>query len=203
MKRSSDKPGVGRKIIDLGPALEKRRLENEYKWANRAVKEAQGFMADIDPDFQIRAEPRVFRPSDGGEESRIYAVAFSHATDPLIRWTMDAPKDDEYYKNDFERVVREVYEKSKKLSDEHRWSEKAVEAAKNFIGKIDPDLRVNSEERIFTPKDGGKESRVFVLVFSHAKKPWISWSMNASQNEDYYVGDFEKTVRNIYSKMNR
>ncbi len=57
------------------------------------------------------------------------------------------------------------------------WYHQAVEKIATFLPGLDPNLEVELDTTVVTPKQGGDEYTTFVLVFSHSSNPNLQWTM--------------------------
>jgi len=78
------------------------------------------------------------------------------------------------------------------------WYHKAVEKIATFLPGLDPNLEVELDTTVVTPKQGGDEYTTFVLVFSHSSNPNLQWTMEVKPDEHYIENELEQVVTNIY-----
>ncbi len=78
------------------------------------------------------------------------------------------------------------------------WYHQAVEKIATFLPGLDPNLEVELDTTVVTPKQGGDEYTTFVLVFSHSSNPNLQWTMEVEPDEHYIENELEQVVTNIY-----
>ena len=78
------------------------------------------------------------------------------------------------------------------------WYQEAKNRAELFLHELDPELEVEVEEDSISPYDGGDEYDTFVLFFSHASNPNLSWTMAVRPDEAFINNELEQVVRRIY-----
>ena len=78
------------------------------------------------------------------------------------------------------------------------WYQQARARAEQFLPELDPELEVDVEEDSISPYDGGDEYDTFVLFFSHASNPNLSWTMAVRPDEAFINDELEEVVRRIY-----
>ncbi|CAI8018506.1 Penicillin acylase 2 proenzyme [Geodia barretti] len=78
------------------------------------------------------------------------------------------------------------------------WDTRGTDRAEQFLPDLDPELEVDVEEDSISPYDGGDEYDTFVLFFSHASNPDLSWTMAVRPDEAFINNELEEVVRRIY-----
>jgi hypothetical protein len=80
-----------------------------YNWYIRARERIEQFLPDLDKDLQVDVDTTVVTPNDGGAEYTIFALTFSHSSNPNLHWTMEIQMNDEYIEHELEQTVTKIY----------------------------------------------------------------------------------------------
>jgi len=79
---------------------------------------------------------------------------------------------------------------------------KAREKAESFLADIDPELEVDIQESRVTPNDTSKgECSATTLRFSHKSNPFIQWTIEIGEDDEYINNKLETGVREIYQEQ--
>ena len=82
---------------------------NNYQWYHRAKQRVEEFLPDLDRELEIEVEETSITLHEGGEEYQTFALIFSHASNPMLYWTMEVEPSEDFIDNQLEDVVRQIY----------------------------------------------------------------------------------------------
>ena len=80
-----------------------------HDWYHKALEKISAFLPGLDPNLEVELDTTVVTPDQGGDEYTTFVLAFSHASNPNLQWTMEVELDDYYIENELEQVVTNIY----------------------------------------------------------------------------------------------
>jgi hypothetical protein len=80
-----------------------------YDWYVRARERIEQFLPDLDKDLQVDVDTTLVTPNDGSAEYTIFALTFSHPSNPKLHWTMEIQMNEEYIEHELEQIVTKIY----------------------------------------------------------------------------------------------
>ena len=80
-----------------------------YDWYHRAKKRVERLLPTLDENLEVEIETSVVTPYDEGDEYETFVLAFSHASNPNLSWSMEVRMDDEYIEHELAQVVTKIY----------------------------------------------------------------------------------------------
>jgi len=103
----------------------------------------------------------------------------------------------------FENQFDNLSEQDRQMMETDTAYIKAREKAESFLADIDPDLEVDVQESLVTPNDTSKEKySSTTLRFSHKSNPFIHWTMEIGEDDEYKNEKLETGIRKIYQEQN-
>jgi hypothetical protein len=80
-----------------------------YDWYIRARERIEQFLPGLDKDLQVDVDTTLVTPNDGSAEYTIFALTFSHPSNPNLQWTMEIQMNEEYIEHELEQIVTQIY----------------------------------------------------------------------------------------------
>jgi hypothetical protein len=80
-----------------------------YDWYIRARERIEQFLPGLDKDLQVDVDTTLVTPNDGSAEYTIFALTFSHPSNPNLHWTMEIQMNEEYIEHELKQVVTKIY----------------------------------------------------------------------------------------------
>ena len=103
-------PEEFRRLLGLGDFGEQR------PWYEKALRKVREFLPALDKDFVVDVHPVRITETPGkpfAEYRSTLALAFSHQTDPRMKWTMQIGENDDYIENRLQEIVTAMYRAKK------------------------------------------------------------------------------------------
>ncbi len=82
---------------------------NNYQWYHRAKQRVEEFLTELDPELEVEVDETSIALAAGGDDYQTFALIFSHASNPMLHWTMEVQPEEDFIDNQLEDVVRQIY----------------------------------------------------------------------------------------------
>ncbi len=80
-----------------------------YEWYARAKERIEQFLPGLDAELEVVIDTTNITPFDESGEYDTLVLAFYHASNENLHWTMEIRMDEEYIEQELEQIVTQIY----------------------------------------------------------------------------------------------
>ncbi len=80
-----------------------------FQWYQQARARVEQFLPDLDQELEVEIEETSITPNDGNPPYETFVLAFFHASNPNLSWTMAVQPDEDFINDQLEEIVKRIY----------------------------------------------------------------------------------------------
>ena len=80
-----------------------------FQWYQQARARVEQFLTDLDQELEVEIEETSITPNDGSAPFETFVLAFFHASNPNLSWTMAVQPDEDFINDQLEEIVKRIY----------------------------------------------------------------------------------------------
>jgi hypothetical protein len=186
-------PSIQGEMNKLEAAEAEKKKKELYE---KAAGKARSFIERIDPELRVRVQTVPVLPEGRYPERELLVLSFEHGKNPDLNWDMEIGESDAYIENEFEGVLKDIYEKTQ---SEHDLDGKIEAKARSVMQSIGPEWSVSVEiKRVPAARKNQFPHLEKVLAFDNNAKPEMSWDMAIGEDEGYIENELEEAIKRTY-----